>query len=257
MSTSQSQTTIIVGISGSSSSGKTTLSRLLRGIFPVSFILHQDDFYKPDELIPLTKDGLQDWDCVESLDIPGLLASLEYIHAHGAIPPSLVSKEDQNPINPNSNNAVSPSTISRLKALVSDHLAGQGRHTLAILDGFLLYGSSASSVREMLDVKLFLRTKSFGEAKRRRESREGYVTLDGFWKDPPGYMDKIVWPAYVREHALLFEDGDVQGTYDQDVLGKLGIRVLDKEEEDEGLEKLLQWAVGVILEEWDKSRGTR
>jgi nicotinamide/nicotinate riboside kinase len=40
---------IIVGISGASSSGKTTLARLLRDIFPNSFVLHEDDFYKPAE----------------------------------------------------------------------------------------------------------------------------------------------------------------------------------------------------------------
>lgn len=41
-------TAVVVGISGCSSSGKTTLARLLRDIFPGSFILHQDDFYKPE-----------------------------------------------------------------------------------------------------------------------------------------------------------------------------------------------------------------
>jgi uridine kinase len=59
--------TTIIGISGPSSSGKTTLARLLRVIFspphddkgdivtlwpaqPVrSFIIHEDDFYKPDD----------------------------------------------------------------------------------------------------------------------------------------------------------------------------------------------------------------
>lgn len=40
---------IIIGISGCSSSGKTTLARLLRDIFPNTFILHEDDFYKPDD----------------------------------------------------------------------------------------------------------------------------------------------------------------------------------------------------------------
>jgi len=40
---------LVVGISGASSSGKTTLSRLLRDIFPNTFILHEDDFYKPEE----------------------------------------------------------------------------------------------------------------------------------------------------------------------------------------------------------------
>lgn len=41
--------TLIVGISGCSSSGKTTLARLLRDIFPNTCILHQDDFYKEEK----------------------------------------------------------------------------------------------------------------------------------------------------------------------------------------------------------------
>lgn len=40
--------TIIVGISGCSSSGKTTLARLLRDMFPETFILHEYDFYKAE-----------------------------------------------------------------------------------------------------------------------------------------------------------------------------------------------------------------
>lgn len=46
--------TIIIGISGPSSSGKTTLARLLREVFAIegnlrSFIIHEDDFYYPDD----------------------------------------------------------------------------------------------------------------------------------------------------------------------------------------------------------------
>jgi pantothenate kinase-related protein Tda10 len=40
---------LVVGISGASSSGKTTLSRLLCDIFPNTFVLHEDDFYKPEK----------------------------------------------------------------------------------------------------------------------------------------------------------------------------------------------------------------
>lgn len=40
---------LVIGISGCSSSGKTTLARLLRDIFPNAFILHEDDFYRPEE----------------------------------------------------------------------------------------------------------------------------------------------------------------------------------------------------------------
>lgn len=42
------QKAAIVAISGCSSSGKTTLARLLRDIFPNTMILHEDDFYKPE-----------------------------------------------------------------------------------------------------------------------------------------------------------------------------------------------------------------
>lgn len=46
---------LIVGISGPSSSGKTTLARLLQRIFNnaaptlTTFIIHEDDFYYPDD----------------------------------------------------------------------------------------------------------------------------------------------------------------------------------------------------------------
>lgn len=47
--TETSRKAIIVGISGPSSSGKTTLARLLRDVFPNTFILHEDDFYRAEE----------------------------------------------------------------------------------------------------------------------------------------------------------------------------------------------------------------
>ena len=95
-------TTILLGLSGPSSSGKTTLARLLRTIFNTTsstvdqpctlslFILHQDDFYLTDALIPVitvsseefgTRD-LQDWDCVESLDLQLFADTLRHIRAH-------------------------------------------------------------------------------------------------------------------------------------------------------------------------------
>ena len=30
------------------------------------------------------------------------------------------------------------------------------------------------------------------------------------WRDPPGYFDDIVYPAYVRAHTHVFEAGDVE-----------------------------------------------
>jgi nicotinamide/nicotinate riboside kinase len=53
--------TILIGISGCSSSGKTTLARLLRDMFPETFILHEDDFYKRESeyaILPLSYPAL-------------------------------------------------------------------------------------------------------------------------------------------------------------------------------------------------------
>ncbi|KAG9921775.1 hypothetical protein KCV02_g11029, partial [Aureobasidium melanogenum] len=89
---------VLIGVSGVSSSGKTTLARLLRDIIPNTFILHEDDFYKTDQEIPVNKDGLQDWDCLESLDLDSLDKALDFIKTHGYLPSNLESKEDKNAV---------------------------------------------------------------------------------------------------------------------------------------------------------------
>lgn len=35
------------------------------------------------------------------------------------------------------------------------------------------------------------------------------MTLEGFWEDPEGYVDEVVWPNYIAEHKWMFEGGDV------------------------------------------------
>ena len=95
---------------------------------------------------------------------------------------------------------------------------------ICIIDGFLLYSESMHSIRELFDVKLFLRT-DYATAKSRRENRTGYVTLEGFWEDPPGYVEKVVWPNYVGDHAFLFEGGNVEGDFKGEVLESVGVKV--------------------------------
>ena len=45
-----------------------------------------------------------------------------------------------------------------------------------------------------------------------------------FWFDPPGYIDEVVWPNYVRDHVWMFVNGDVEG----------GRPVWEKAQEEEG-----------------------
>ncbi|KND92625.1 Nicotinamide riboside kinase [Tolypocladium ophioglossoides CBS 100239] len=244
---------LIVGVSVCSSSGKTTLSRLLRDIFPNTFILHEDDFYKAETELPY-KDGLLDWDCAEAIDVPAMAAALSYIRQHAAFPPTLNSKEDQNSVG---QCPVPASTTTGLRSKVaaalppSHPLHSGGKLRLCLLDGFLLYAPSVAAVQPSLDVKLFLRG-SYARAKARREARDGYVTFEGFWTDPPGYVDKVVWPNYVDEHAWMFEGGDVEGDFRKDVLQREGIKVLEGAPVDADMEETLGWMVDAILEELHK-----
>ncbi|KIW15745.1 hypothetical protein PV08_05795 [Exophiala spinifera] len=102
---------------------------------------------------------------------------------------------------------------------------------ICILEGFLLFPPSPSDssasfktaaqglagdettdllelhdlTQSLLDVKLFLPcTKA--QMIERRERRTGYVTLEGFWKDPPGYVEDLVWVNYRRYHAWMYRD---------------------------------------------------
>lgn len=98
-----------------------------------------------------------------------------------------------------------------------------------------------------MDIKFFLRV-SYAKTKARREARSGYVTLEGFWEDPPGYVDKIVWPNYVEDHRWMFEGGDVEGVLKDEV-----VRELDIKSQEEGVDvdmaTTLKWAVEMLMEE--------
>lgn len=232
----------LIGISGPSSSGKTTLARLLRDILPNSYILHEDDFYVTDAEIPIDpKSGLQDWDCLGSLDLPALEAALRHIKSSGTLPPDLESKEDKNSVG---EVKVDADVVAELKEKAQGLPSRNDGGRVAIIDGFLLYSDDMASIRNIFDAKLFLRT-DYATAKTRREARSGYVTLEGFWADPPGYVYKIVWPNYVKDHKFLFQDQDVEGEVDQDVARKLGIEAMPKQAQGD-MTACLKWAYGAI-----------
>jgi nicotinamide/nicotinate riboside kinase len=168
--------------------------------------------------------------------------------------PDLDSKEDQNSVG---QCPVPDSVIEEMKGLVKKWTdeggLGHGILTssphplrLCIFDGFLLYSQSMISVQPQIDIKMFLRV-SYAKAKARREARSGYVTLEGFWEDPPGYVDKIVWPNYVEDHKFMFENEDVEGELKEEVVKQWGINYL-KEGLDVDMAAMLRWAVDILME---------
>lgn len=182
--------------------------------------------------------------------------------------PFVDSKEDQNTIGAC---PVSAGAISAAQSKVASWLApGQPGHGIlqqasggpglrvCVLDGFLLFSREmeGGGVPALLDAKLFLLV-SRGRATQRRGRRDGYVTLEGFWTDPPGYVDKIVWPNYAEAHAWLFKDGDVEGSLDEDMLREKGILAQVGKGLDVDMETTFEWAVETLMKQLEELAGKR
>ncbi|KAI0049889.1 P-loop containing nucleoside triphosphate hydrolase protein [Auriscalpium vulgare] len=203
---------ILVGIGGATCSGKTTLAKHLRGLLPNSFIIHQDDFAPPEATLPIHPVmNVQDWDSAPTaIDWPRMRAFLRTVKRTAHIPADHHSHDH---LNEQKEVPVEGSVAARWRAelagLQSAAEAAEGvRIVWGLVDGFLLYWDP--EVVETLDARFFMRVP-FEVLKQRREERAGYATAEGtFWRDPPGYFEGLVWPAYVDAHKDMFKDGDYE-----------------------------------------------
>ncbi|CCA74079.1 related to NRK1-Nicotinamide riboside kinase [Serendipita indica DSM 11827] len=182
---------IFVGVGGASCSGKTTLAKHLRSVLPGSFIIHQDDFAPPEQLVPVHPTlNVQDWDDPEG--------AIEWPRMVNFLRRTLLPVLEQS-----LNHWRAYFTQIQQKAAEEE----QTEIIWALVDGFLLYWHP--DVVKELDVRIFLRV-TYDTLKKRRNERFGYHTAVQFssegslWQDPPGYWDDIVWPAYLKAHKPHF-----------------------------------------------------
>lgn len=74
--------------------------------------------------------------------------------------------------------------------------------------------------------------------------------MEGFWEDPEGYVEEVVWPNYGEDHKWLFGDGDEnevirrvdEGEVDRRVAERWGVEVGPGRGEVH-LRDVLPWAV--------------
>lgn len=101
-------------------------------------------------------------------------------------------------------NLLSPEAAEKLKQILEPFVKDP-EAIFVIVDGFMLYWDQG--VSEQLDCKITF-TASFETLKTRRDKRQGYHTLEGYWVDPPQYFEKIVWPEYLRlnQHNVTVKD---------------------------------------------------
>ncbi|KAJ1974820.1 ribosylnicotinamide kinase, partial [Dimargaris verticillata] len=177
--------------SGPSCAGKTTLARQLQHFLPNCHLIHQDDFYKNDQDIPIDPDtGLQSWDCDDAFCWDQLMATITQFRNTGK-PPSRESKEL-----PSGNLKLSTEAMAHCQKLSKNLLkptASSGGGPILLVDGIMLFHRAA--LDQLFDCRLLV-TSTYSVIKKRREGRLGYATIEGWWTDPPQYFDNIVWPAY-------------------------------------------------------------
>ncbi|OWB78174.1 catalytic activity protein [[Candida] boidinii] len=198
---------VLIGLSGASSSGKTTTGKVLSQVLPNSILIHEDDYYLPDDQIPFSKE-LNDynWDSPGAIDFPKMIKSLNDM------------KNDKSDNNDDDDATIQDNKNHDIKNLSSDQFelinkniterlnanSSKYKYKFIILDGFLLYHNEKILNDLKIDVKFFFKTDY--ETLRSRRLNRSYNTDQGVWIDPPNYFEKFVWPEYYNNHKYLFSD---------------------------------------------------
>ncbi|XP_060642157.1 nicotinamide riboside kinase 2 isoform X1 [Anolis sagrei] len=162
--------------------GKTTLTNRLIKALPNCCVVHQDDFFKPQDQIQVGEDGFKQWDVLDSLDMEAMV--------------STVRAWAENPVKFARSHGVSVSHSSQ-------PLRSEDDIHILVVEGFLLY-----NFRPLVDLfnKRYYIAVPYDECKRRRSTRKYTVP------DPPGLFDGHVWPMYLK-HRKEMEASEVDVVY--------------------------------------------
>ncbi|KAH3686341.1 hypothetical protein WICPIJ_002703 [Wickerhamomyces pijperi] len=235
---------IIVAVGGASSSGKTTIAKILHSLIPSSILVHQDDFFKNDKEIPVDPEsGYANWDCPEAIDLEAFSKELDYLKQQGQRSNDHSKTYDSDTKDQNidiKDEKLLSGIQTGLNTIINDkHLK------IIFVDGFMLYHDK--TLIDKYDIKVFLMS-NFQTLKNRREARAGYVTQEEFWVDPPLYFEKIVYPSYVSSHGYLFQTGDPDTCLPEErVCLELGVMAKSNNDGVDTVEGVLQWC-GEVLE---------
>jgi nicotinamide/nicotinate riboside kinase len=209
--------------------------------------------------------GAKNWENIVSLDLPRFLSFMSTIRSTGHLPLSHSSLEASAHEQTTSQHKIpllEPDVYEELSALIASALTSspalsKDNTRFCILDGFLLF--THPEVIAQLDIRLFLRA-SRAVSKKRRAERPPYLTVDGWWRDPEHYFDRVVWPEYVASHAWMFSEGDVDGDrVDRAILEEYRVRTPEGRDEggtdgETGFESVVRWAVDAIVDDLIKRK---
>ncbi|KAL9610844.1 MAG: hypothetical protein Q9167_004484 [Letrouitia subvulpina] len=234
---------ILIGLSGSPSSGKTTIAHLIPLVLPAStpwFILQENDFFIPKHLLVPDANGDLDMDCRNAIDFSAFIRLMNFTKREGGLPPGFRSLQPEDE-RPDVKAQISSEAIEQLQAVMASMGFLNDGRPVGIVDGFLLYHDPR--LRDLLDVKILLRCSS-DKSDERRAGKSDYQGPDAekdIWRE---HLDKILQRNFIQEHEVLFQNGDVEGSPIEDICEGIGIAVQPRL--DFGLEEALRWVVDTI-----------
>jgi len=217
----------VIGVSGITCGGKTTLTQLLKRTFPWCRIIYQDSYFHDDDYpghvrVPEVRNHVN-YEILGSMDMPKMYKDVQGIldsppEFFDGRPHGLRSQKSQmadseahhTTTNPHTEQDIPNFDAATLELLETvKHLdfdvSKYKNIPILIVEGFIIFESNF--LHDKCDVRFYVNLDE-EECMRRRSSRT-YNPPDG-----PGYFDKIVWPESM-EHYTTF------------ISGRGGIRVFD------------------------------
>ncbi len=213
LSSTTASRALIVGISGATCSGKTSVAKLLAKTFVGSQTFNQDDFYFDEEHkghIQIPELNHINWEVASAFDNERLAEAVadaaskvgrrrknSKTHQGKEGDQEFVgtSKDDResscNKIWQQVQQTIDPAAAASEKSAVAPSSSSSST-PLVIVEGITIFNSPA--LRRLCDVKVFLELD-----KETCWDRRKFRSYDP--PDPPGYFDKIVWPFYEKNLA--------------------------------------------------------